>query len=293
MKRRAMVATLAAAALAAPASRPLAAEGATLLLLFGPNESQGLLLQALRAELDGKEIPVQLPSADADPAVPVFKGSIVPGVHALQVEAEYAGSPSVFSYVEGFRFRMRGQVEFDAASGEVVSVQGRVLSRSGLTVQWQDRYYLTLSGPARRAAKPAEAGAAAPAPAEGPVAPPPPPPPPAAAPPACHLDPVHFAFGKAALDPAGVAALDRFAACLGGSTASVLLEGHCDQRGGVEYNERLGKKRADAAARHLRERGVAAGRIAARSMGKSKPICRDATEACYARNRRVEAVPGQ
>lgn len=302
LSRRALVATLAAGALAALASQSIASEDAALELFHGPNESQGLVLQALRAELDGKELPVRLPSAGANPGSPVYQGAIAPGTHNLQVEAEYTGDSSVFSYVEGFRFRMRGQLEVKADAGDVVSVQSRVHSRLGLTVQWQDRYSLSLSGTVRRGAKPVEAApvplvASAPAAAEPSQAPLPPPSVPVA-PPAperatCTLNPVRFDFGKATLDGAAVAALDEYAACLAGNGAAVRLVGYCDQRGSDEYNLRLGEKRAASAASRLRKKGVAAGRISVRSLGKSNPLCADATEACYARNRRVEAVPIQ
>jgi len=294
---RAQAVTL-AATLGLLASHALAAEEATLELFHGPNEATGLVLQGLRAELDGKELAVKVPSAGADPEVPIYRGTIAPGVHNLQVEVDYAGGPSVFSYVEGYHFRMHGQLEVKAGPGEVVSVQSRVRSRSDMTVQWQDRYYLSLSGAPRRATEPLEAQAPAPPP---PVAVSPPPAP-AAAPPLpapteapdtparCVLDPVHFAFRKARLDAEATAALDRYAECLSGTRTSVLLEGYCDQRGGAEYNLRLGERRAAATAQYLRQKGVDSRRISVRSFGKSKPLCTEASEDCYARNRRVEAV---
>jgi len=291
------VAAVAAWALAVVASRPLAAEEATLELFHGPNESEGLVLKGVRAELDGKELPVQVPAADADPAVPIYKGTIAPGVHDLQVEVDYAGGPSVFSYVEGYHFRMRGQLEVKAAAGDVVGVQSRVHSRTGMTVKWQDRYYLSLSGAPRRATEQVDVAGAAPATVPAPSVPPPPKPtpPPAVAqapaePPVCVLDTVHFGYAKANLDSTAVAALDRYAACLAGNTAGVILEGYCDQRGPAEYNQRLGERRALAAAKHLQSRGVAEARISVRSLGKSHPVCTEATEACYAQNRRVEAA---
>ena len=285
-----------AAALGLLASHALAAEEATLELFHGPNEATGLVLQGLRAELDGKELAVKIPSAGADPEVPIYRGTIAPGVHNLQVEVDYAGGPSVFSYVEGYHFRMRGQLEVKAGPGEVVSVQSRVRSRSDMTVQWQDRYFLSLSGAPRRATEPLEAQAPPPPPpvAVGPPAAAPPPlPAPAEAPatPArCVLDPVHFAFRKARLDAEATAALDRYSECLSGTRTSVLLEGYCDQRGGVEYNLRLGERRAAATAQYLHQKGIDSRRISVRSFGKSKPLCTEASEDCYARNRRVEAV---
>jgi peptidoglycan-associated lipoprotein len=71
----------------------------------------------------------------------------------------------------------------------------------------------------------------------------------------------------------------------------VRLEGHCDRRGSAGYNQALGQRRADAVVKFLRERGVAAARLTSGSLGKSRPLCDEESEACHARNRRVEALP--
>jgi outer membrane protein OmpA-like peptidoglycan-associated protein len=68
------------------------------------------------------------------------------------------------------------------------------------------------------------------------------------------------------------------------------VEGHTDAVGTDEYNRWLAWDRAAAAAAYLRERGLAPGRVTTRFVGKGRPVCREATEACYARNRRVEVI---
>jgi peptidoglycan-associated lipoprotein len=70
----------------------------------------------------------------------------------------------------------------------------------------------------------------------------------------------------------------------------VRLEGHCDVRGSAAYNQQLGDRRADAVVKYLRKKGLAAVRLSKLSWGKSRPLCEEATEACHARNRRVEAI---
>jgi peptidoglycan-associated lipoprotein len=69
------------------------------------------------------------------------------------------------------------------------------------------------------------------------------------------------------------------------------IEGHCDERGTVEYNLALGARRAKAAKDYLVSLGVAAERLSTISYGEELPLCRDASEGCYARNRRVHFVP--
>jgi peptidoglycan-associated lipoprotein len=74
----------------------------------------------------------------------------------------------------------------------------------------------------------------------------------------------------------------------------VTVEGHCDERGSVEYNLALGERRAKAAYDYLVSLGVPAARLKSVSYGKEVPLCQDASEACYARNRRAHfAVTGK
>lgn len=67
----------------------------------------------------------------------------------------------------------------------------------------------------------------------------------------------------------------------------ISVEGHCDDRGTVEYNLALGDKRAKTAYDYLTSLGVAADRLKAISYGKEVPLCQQATEECWARNRRA------
>ncbi len=70
----------------------------------------------------------------------------------------------------------------------------------------------------------------------------------------------------------------------------VTVEGHCDERGTVEYNLALGTNRAKAAFDYVVSLGVGADRLKSESYGKEAPICRESTEDCWARNRRAHFV---
>jgi peptidoglycan-associated lipoprotein len=74
------------------------------------------------------------------------------------------------------------------------------------------------------------------------------------------------------------------------STVQVLIEGHCDERGTIEYNIALGEKRAEAAKNYLASLGVNAAKIKIVSYGKSKPLVQGMDEASYFQNRRAEFV---
>ena len=71
---------------------------------------------------------------------------------------------------------------------------------------------------------------------------------------------------------------------------TVLIEGHCDERGTVAYNLVLGEKRARAAKRYLQDLGVQASQLQITSYGETRPFCKQANEDCYQQNRRAHFV---
>ena len=71
---------------------------------------------------------------------------------------------------------------------------------------------------------------------------------------------------------------------------SVVVEGHCDERGTEEYNLALGEHRARAAFDHLVILGVAPERMSIVSYGEERPVDGGHTEAAWAQNRRAEFV---
>jgi peptidoglycan-associated lipoprotein len=74
---------------------------------------------------------------------------------------------------------------------------------------------------------------------------------------------------------------------------SVVVEGHCDERGSAEYNLALGDRRATAAKDFLVQMGVPADRLKTISYGKERPQCTEANEACWQKNRRAHLSAGQ
>jgi len=68
------------------------------------------------------------------------------------------------------------------------------------------------------------------------------------------------------------------------------IEGHCDERGSVEYNLALGDKRATAVKNALTIAAINPSRITVISMRKEKPFCSESNEACWQQNRRGHFV---
>lgn len=70
-------------------------------------------------------------------------------------------------------------------------------------------------------------------------------------------------------------------------TLAIQIEGHCDERGGIQYNLALGEKRANAVKQQVLAGGIAGSRVTTISMGKEKPIAVGSGEEAWAKNRRA------
>ena len=73
--------------------------------------------------------------------------------------------------------------------------------------------------------------------------------------------------------------------------ANLQIEGHCDERGSIEYNLALGERRAKAVRAYLVKLGVAGSRLSVVSYGKERPLSMGDSEASHAKNRRANFVP--
>lgn len=74
------------------------------------------------------------------------------------------------------------------------------------------------------------------------------------------------------------------------ANVSIQLEGHCDERGGIQYNLALGEKRANAVKQQILAGGIAGSRVTTISMGKEKPIAPGSGEEAWSKNRRANFV---
>ena len=133
-----------------------------------------------------------------------------------------------------------------------------------------------------------------PAPPPPPTPPPPPPPPTPPPPPQVSADdfkPAFFDYDSYALRDDSRAALDQNSKLLrDNASLQITIEGHCDERGTVEYNQALGEKRAQAARDYLTGAGTDASRIQIVSYGKERPFDSGHDEASWAKNRRAHFV---
>jgi peptidoglycan-associated lipoprotein len=106
---------------------------------------------------------------------------------------------------------------------------------------------------------------------------------------AAALGPVYFEYDSFALSDSALQTLGSNARWIQAHPqVRVLIEGHCDERGSIEYNLDLGAKRARTIRDQLARLGVAEHRLLTTSKGEEEPADRAGTEAAHARNRRAE-----
>ena len=100
---------------------------------------------------------------------------------------------------------------------------------------------------------------------------------------------VYFEYDSARVKPSEVSKLEVVANWMKSkSSAKLVVEGHCDERGTAEYNRALGERRAGAVREELARMGVEADRITTVSYGKDRPADPGHDEAARAKNRRCE-----
>jgi peptidoglycan-associated lipoprotein len=105
---------------------------------------------------------------------------------------------------------------------------------------------------------------------------------------------INFDFDKYNIRPGDAAILKEDAGWFKANPGKkAKIEGHCDERGTVEYNLVLGQKRADSTKNYLVGLGIDANVLETVSYGKERPVDPGHNEAAWAKNRRAHIVPAQ
>jgi len=107
-------------------------------------------------------------------------------------------------------------------------------------------------------------------------------------------DRVFFDFDKFNVRPDQRSTLDKQVAWMKANpSVTVVVEGHCDERGTREYNLALGERRANAVKDYMAASGVNPERIQVISYGKERPVALGSTDEAWSQNRRgVTKVSG-
>ena len=214
-------------------------------------------------------------------------------------------APSITQFVaeptsiqRGQSSTLRWQVTGDTTNIAINQGVGTVQAAGNQRVSPTDSttYTLTATGPGGSRTATATVSVSAPPP------PPPPPPPPANKPTieqlVSQLSDAYYDYDKSDVRGDARDTLTKDAAALKGlfsdfPNATIMIEGHCDERGSAEYNLGLGDRRATSAKDFLVQLGVPADRLKTISYGKERPQCTESDETCWQKNRRAHFATGQ
>jgi peptidoglycan-associated lipoprotein len=215
---------------------------------------------------------------------------------AAPVIAQFAAEPS--SIQRGQSSTLRWQVAGAITEASINQGVGRVQNAGSQRVQPSDSttYTLTATGPGGNTTRSTTVSVTTP--------PPPLPPPPAARRPTIQqrletdVQDAFFDYDKSDIRADARDALTHDASALKSiladfPNATIVVEGHCDERGSAEYNLGLGDKRDSSAKEFLVQLGIPGDKLKTVSYGKERPQCTESNEACWQKNRRVHFSPGQ
>lgn len=102
---------------------------------------------------------------------------------------------------------------------------------------------------------------------------------------------IYFGFDDYTLTQEAQATLSAMAEGLKANKSVVIqIEGHCDERGTVEYNLALGERRAQSVKNFLTQLGVESARLSTISYGEEKPVVQGHAEDSWQKNRRAEFI---
>ena len=105
------------------------------------------------------------------------------------------------------------------------------------------------------------------------------------------LNNIFFIFGKADLKEESKFELDRLYSVLHSSPSlKIVIQGHTDNIGSAEFNQKLSEDRAKAVFDYLLSKGITEKQISYKGFGQDKPVKDNHTEQGRAYNRRVEFV---
>ncbi len=106
---------------------------------------------------------------------------------------------------------------------------------------------------------------------------------------ACEINRIHFDFNEYYLTSEARQTLrDNYECLKSKGTVRVVIEGHCDERGSLEYNLALGQRRARAVRDFLVNLGILRSKIETISYGEERPVSYGHNEDAWAKNRRGE-----
>ena len=100
---------------------------------------------------------------------------------------------------------------------------------------------------------------------------------------------IHFAFDRSDVRAGDRSVLDAKVQALQANPGTrIRIAGHTDVRGPADYNDALGRRRAESARQYLVRGGIEGSRIETVSYGESQPANPGSSREAHAENRRAE-----
>ena len=102
---------------------------------------------------------------------------------------------------------------------------------------------------------------------------------------------IYFDFDDYRLSDDAKSSLNSISQAVGSSActqARLTIEGHCDERGTIEYNIALGQRRAETVRKYLEGLGMPRDRMTIKSYGEERPVDPGHSESAWRQNRRAE-----
>lgn len=118
-------------------------QGAKAILVHRNEMGSSFLLESVAYALDGAPVYTKVDvegDLDKKEEFEIFNGRIVPGQHQIAVKLQFRGHGfGIFSYLEGYKFKVQSSYTFDAEAGKVTSVKVVAYEKGNITTDLKDR----------------------------------------------------------------------------------------------------------------------------------------------------------
>lgn len=117
-------------------------QGARAIIYHRKEMSAQFVLESVAYALDGAPIFTKVDTNDdlnKREEFEIFNGRIVPGNHQIAVRLVYRGAGGVFSYAEGYKFKLQSNQTFTAEGGKVTVVKVVGYEKGGITAEMKDK----------------------------------------------------------------------------------------------------------------------------------------------------------
>lgn len=139
--------------------------GARAVIVHKNDMGANFVLESVAYALDGAPIFTKVDTngdLDKKDEFEIFNGRIVPGNHQIAVRMQYRGHGfGIFSYLEGYKFKLQSNQTFNAEAGKVTTVKVSGYEKGGITTDLKDKPSIGFEVTAAQEAGPKKEGDAA------------------------------------------------------------------------------------------------------------------------------------